>query len=111
MRPLNADVHDPEPLTNRSHHRRIAHCLVHGSSSQIPDGIHHPHHHVERMSWLDHRPRVVLRARPLSLRLPTRTLALPAPPKQLLLHMPLALSLRPRRFHLPSITIISSHVN
>src|ERR1043166_2221914 len=111
VRPLDAQMHDPEPLAHRGHDRRRSHPLVHRPPTKTPDGVDHPHHHMQRVIRLDHRPSVMPFSSSLRLRLPPCPLALPAVPEQLLLHVSLARPLRPRRLHLLCITPASSHVN
>jgi hypothetical protein len=94
MGSLQADVHDPKPLAQRSDDRRLAHRLVHLASSQAANTGDDSHHDVERVSRLDLRPLLMPRTSPCVLRLAPGSLALPAAAKELLLNVPLARSLR-----------------
>jgi len=48
MVPLDADVHDPDPLAQRCRDRRLAHRLVQLSSTHVSNGLDHPHDDVQR---------------------------------------------------------------
>src|SRR5262245_60498446 len=98
MRALDAEVHDPESLSQRRGDRGIAHGLVHASPPHATDGWHHAHDDMERVMRLDRLTLLVRRACTLGFRLAPGALAFATVAKQFLLHMPLARPPRPRRF-------------
>jgi len=97
VRPLDADVHDPDPFAQRRRDRRLAHGLVQRPPAHVSDGGNYPHDDVQRKLRLDQRPLLVTRSCTAPIRLAASSLALATAPEQLLLHMPPAGSLRPRR--------------
>jgi hypothetical protein len=97
VRPLDADVHDPDPLAERCRDRRLAHRLVQRPPPHVPDRGDDPQDDVQRKLRLHQRPLLVPRARAAALRFATRSLALATAPEQLLLYVPLARSPRSRR--------------
>jgi len=99
MRALQADVHDPDPLTDRGNDRRLAHRPVHQPAPQAADRRHDAQHDVQCMIRLHVGPLLVARSRALSLRRTPGTLALATSTEQLLLHVPLARPPRPRLRH------------
>jgi hypothetical protein len=96
VRPLQADVHDPEPLAHRRGDRGLAQRLVHPAPPQAPHRGHDPHHHMQRVVPLEGRPCLVPLPRPRSPRLSPGPAPLAATPEQLLLDMSLSRTLRRR---------------
>jgi hypothetical protein len=108
--PLDARMHDPDPLAHRGRDRRFAHGLVHRAAPQVADGGHDAHDDVQRVMWLERRPLLVPRSGTSALRLAPGALALAAMTEQLLLDMPLARPLR-RRLHMILIATPQCGVN
>jgi hypothetical protein len=99
VRPLDAQMDDPESLAQRCGDRGIAHGLVQFPSPHIADLPHHAHDDMQRMIRLDRLAPGMGRASPRLPGLAPGSVPLPAMPKQLLLHMPLPRPPRPRRLH------------
>jgi hypothetical protein len=96
---LEADVDDPEPLSQRGGDRGVAHRLVQLAPSQAAHRRCDADHDVQRMIRLELQTRLVPFPRTRALGLSPGTTPLSAAPEQLLLDVPLALTLRLRRPH------------
>src|ERR1041384_2338547 len=103
MRPLQADMHDPDPLANRCDDRRVPERLVQLASAQATDSWNDPQHHMQRLRRLDLRPLPMQRTCTRSLRFASGAPALAAVAKQLLLRRLLPTSARARLGHAGSI--------
>ena len=78
VRALDAELHDPEVLAPRGGQRGFADRLVDAAPPQIADGGDHPQRHVDRVTGVEIRPRLVRRPGPLPFRRTTCTAPLAA---------------------------------